>query len=228
MEVSNIHEVVKMLQVGAKKFICENYLELNGLKIEPKEVEVYYYKDGVFEDNSVHRNELQSANPNKFYIHRKGQKSTDSYKGGHYGGMDFVISDELDVYHTYLIRSAVVEGHLIVGPNRLMRHIIELTHWDKKEIEDATVDLKQCENTCDVLTSSRINLGKTVGQEYLLSPLRLVLCDDYYLKSTYPMKESMLVDFLLQKYENRELIQEEILAYSKERLGYISSRLKQL
>ena len=75
------HELIKTLQTNAKKFITENKLDLNGLIIEPKEIEVYYYKEGVFEDNSVHRNELQAANSNHFYIHRMGIKRTDTYKG---------------------------------------------------------------------------------------------------------------------------------------------------
>ena len=85
---TNRQRFINNLQRDARKFITKNNLELNGVIIEPKEIEIYYYKEGVFEDNSVHKNELQTANPNHFYIHRIGTKRTDTYKGGNYPGID--------------------------------------------------------------------------------------------------------------------------------------------
>jgi hypothetical protein len=46
------------------------FILVRGVKIYPVEVEVYYYKEREYEDNSVHRNELQQNKMNHFYIHR--------------------------------------------------------------------------------------------------------------------------------------------------------------
>lgn len=54
---------------------------LKGVSVLPKEIEVYYYKNGQFEDTSVHRNDLQKNNKNHFYVHRRGTTQSDKYKG---------------------------------------------------------------------------------------------------------------------------------------------------
>ena len=117
-------QLVYRLQHDAAIMLKENTLFLNGITIIPKEIEIYYYENGVFEDGSVHQNELQQNNQNHFYIHRWGTKKTDSYKGGNYPGIDFVVSGTKDVYYTYLIRSAIINEKLIVGPHKVLMEIM--------------------------------------------------------------------------------------------------------
>lgn len=225
---TNIQEIIANLQTDANKFITENNLELNGVIIEPKEIEIYYYKEGVFEDNSVHKNELQTANPNHFYIHRTGTKRTDTYKGGNYPGIDYVISNEPGTYHSYLIRSAVLGNKLVVGPNKILRAILQLTNMTKEELEATDIKKGTCNKTCDVLYSTRINLGKTVSDDFVLCQLRIVLCDDFYRQSSYPEKEKMLVEHLCHSVQNQQRSKEEALYYAKDKLGYIPSIIKAL
>ena len=52
-------QLVYRLQHDAAIMLKENTLFLNGITIIPKEIEIYYYENGVFEDGSVHQNELQ-------------------------------------------------------------------------------------------------------------------------------------------------------------------------
>lgn len=68
---SQLQEV--KLQNDAIQFVSQIKLILNGAVIIPKEIEVYYYKEGEFSDESVHRNELQQNNMNHFYVHRNGK-----------------------------------------------------------------------------------------------------------------------------------------------------------
>ena len=46
-------ELIKILQTNAKKFITENILDLNGLIIEPKEIEVYYDNERISVSDDV-------------------------------------------------------------------------------------------------------------------------------------------------------------------------------
>lgn len=221
-------ELIKILQTNANKFITENKLDLNGLIIEPKEIEVYYYKDGVFEDNSVHRNELQAANSNHFYIHRMGIKRTDTYKGGNYPGIDYVVSDEKDIYYSYLIRSAVVNGKLVIGPNKVLKTILHQSNMSEAQLEATDIKIIKCDKICDVMYSSRINLGKAVTEEFVGYKLRLVLCDELYLQSKYPRKENMLVEYLYDKIQNHTISKDDALRFAKEKLGYIPCIIKEL
>ena len=210
-------ELIKILQTNANKFITENKLDLNGLIIEPKEIEVYYYKEGVSEDNSVHRNELQSANSNHFYIHRMGIKRTDTYKGGNYPGIDYVVSDETDIYYSYLIRSAVVNGKLVIGPNKVLKTILHQSNMPEVQLEATDIKIIKCDN-----------LGKTVTEEFLGYKLRLVLCDELFLQSKYPKTENMLVEYLYDKVQNHMISKDDALRFAKEKLGYIPSIIKAL
>lgn len=224
----NKGELIKILQNKAKEFITQNKLIINQLIIEPKEIEIYYHKKGEFEDNSVHQNELQQSNPNHFYIHRVGKKYTDTYKGGNYGGIDYVISNEKDVYYSYLIRSALVNGTLETGPNRVLKAIIALSNLEKEKLEKLYIEKIPTPGQKDIIYTKRINLGKTVFDEYLNYNLRLVICDQHYRKSKYPMKESMLIQFLQDKISTHEITKEKAIEYAKEKLGYIPSKIRLL
>ena len=221
-------EMIQKLQAEARLFLTESVLVLKGLSIRPKEIEVYYYEKGIFEDNSVHRNDLQKNNKNHFYVHRCGTKSSDSYKGGNYAGIDFVESDTADVYYTYLIRSAIVNGEIVVGPHKVLEAIQTHSNLSYQEIESKTIEVVQSYANCDVLFSNRINLGKTVDDEFCECKLRAVLCDELFRESKYPAKEKMIIDFLMEKVQVHCMTNEQASHYAKENLGYIPSSIKAL
>jgi hypothetical protein len=189
---------------------------------------VYYYEKGSFEDNSVHKNDLQKNNKNHFYVHRCGTKSSDSYKGGNYAGIDFVVSDTDDIYYTYLIRSALVNEEMGIGPHKVLEAIQKHSNLNYPEIESETIEVVQSNANCDVLFSSRINLGKTVDDEFCECKLRAVLCDELFRESKYPTKEKMVIGFLMEKVQAHCMTNEQASHYAKDNLGYIPSLIKAL
>ena len=215
--------IVKYLQREAECFLCNTTLILNGVTIQPTEIEVYYHNEGVFEDKSVHKNELQQNNARHFYIHRRGRKATDSIKGGNRAGIDYVLSNEENKYYTYLIRSAIINDKLIIGPNNVLVAIQEATHLDPTDIERTTIQIVTNNVPGEVLFSKRINLGKN-AEEYSDFKLRAVLCDDAFIQSKYPAKEQMIVDYIM----NGDMSQEQAIEFARQKLGYIPKILKQL
>lgn len=211
MNNKNINDVLKRLQNEAKLFLGERKLVFNNIVINPKEIEVYYWEKDVFEDSSVHRNALQQNNKNHFYIHRWGYKKEDAYKGGNYPGLDFVISGEEGVYYTYLIRSAVINGKLMVGPHKVLTAVLESSGLEKEELEKTTVELQDEHSLDNVLLSERINLGKN-AKEFAGSILRAVLCDEYFLRAKYPLKERMIVD----QIKKSGMCKDEAVEYAKD------------
>lgn len=221
-------ESICRLQEEARLFLTESGLVLNGVSILPKEIEVYFYKKDIFEDDSVHRNELQKHNKNHFYVHRRGTKQSDSYKGGNRAGLDFVVSNDENTYYSYLIRSATINNRSIVGPHKVLEAIKSATHMDYKEIENTPVKVVHNNVLCDVLYSYRINLGKKVQEEYRICKLRAVICDEMFRNEKYPAKEKLVVDFLLEKVKMHNTPQEQAAKYAKDKLGYIPSVIKDL
>lgn len=72
-----MEKIIVKLQNEEKLFLAKTLI-CNGISIQPTEIEPYYYKKGVFEDESVHQNELQTRSaiingeppvigPNKVY-----------------------------------------------------------------------------------------------------------------------------------------------------------------
>ena len=116
-----IREVVRRLQQEGMEFLRSSCLVVNGVEVYPKEIEVYYYKVGEFEDYTVHQNELQTNNRNRFYVHRRGEERESSRIEGSRGGCDFVVSDKAGVYYSYLLRSVVIDGELDIVHNALSR-----------------------------------------------------------------------------------------------------------
>ena len=232
-ENNNLQEQIKRrLQEEIVSFLKTWRLVWNGIRICPKEIEAYYYeKEGEFKDDSVHRNDLQKNNKNHFYIHRWGTKQSDSYKSGNRTGIDFVVSDNEKIYYSYLIRSAEINGETIIGPNKVLKKIIELCgfsgeHIDiyYKELEGSPVMLEPNSVYTDVLFSKRINLSKG----YVDYELRAVLCDDKFRDAKYPGKEKMIVDFLLEKVHLQDKTNEEAKKYAKDNLGYTPYKIKSL
>lgn len=216
-------EIVNKLQNEASQFLKKK-LVLNGIAILPKEIEVYYYKEGEFEDKSVHQNELQTnKNMNHFYVHRWGKTQLDKYKGENRAGLDFVVSDGVNTYYSYLIRSAVInDGKPVVGPNKVLKTIKNACNFSSyNELEKNNVIIVANDISNDVLFSERINLGNN-AEEHSHCALRAVLCDEYFKGSKYLKKEELIVNFL----QNNS--QKNALEYAKEKLGYIPSKIKNL
>lgn len=217
------------LQEEASLFITQNKLAVNEIEVFPKEIETYYFKKGKFEDESVHKNELQKNNKNHFYVHRWGTNKGDKYKGGYYPGLDFVVSEDDDTYYSYLIRSAVIKykgafinkGQTIIGPNKVLNTICEIGKVTFENLEKDTVKL---ENSCipndGVVISERINLNKG----FIDKKLRFVLCDDLYISSKYPKKEEMIINFLTS--ENKQIMPANPIDFCKNKLGYVPSSIK--
>ena len=213
---------VERLQNESKQFLTGFKLMLKGIPIKPTEIEVYCYEEtGDFKDSSVHRNELQKNNKNHFYVHRYGLKKSDSYKGGNRAGLDFVVSDNENIYHSYLIRSAVVNnGRPVVGPNKVLKAIQNACGFSSyDELEANMVELVADDVSKDVLFSKRINLGEN-AKEYINYELRAVLCDDLCRETKYPAKERMITDFLKNETKERSIV------YAKDKLGYVPSEIK--
>lgn len=211
-------ETIKKLQNDAAQFLSKK-LVINGVTISPKEIESYYHKVKEFEDSSVHRNELQKNNKNHFYVHRYGLTKSDKYKGGNRAGLDFVISDEENTYYSYLIRSAMINNELIVGPNKVLKKILEICNISCTDLESVNVELVTNNNSGIVLFSERINLGKNAC-EFRECKLRAVVCDEFFKETKYPNKEKMVTDFLDGK--DNEYAQN----FAKDKLGYIPSKFR--
>ncbi len=225
--IMNNQLTIERLQNEARLFLTKTKLMLNGVSILPKEIEVYYFKEGEFEDTSVHRNDLQKKNKNHFYVHRRGLKQTDKYNGGNRGGVDFVVSDSENFYYSFLIRSAVIDNELVIGPNNVLESILNYCKLDKETLESEPIELHPNAVSGDVLFSKRINLGKNAGQ-FSECKLRAVLCDDLFRTNKYPAKEKMVVDFLIDKVQSQQMTKEQASEYAKQKLGYIPSAIKDL
>lgn len=213
-----MEKFIVKLQNEEKLFLAKTLI-CNEIYIQPTETEPYYYKKYVFEDESVHQNELQtSKHKNHFYIHRWGTKQSDSYKGGSRASLDFVVSDEANTYYSYLIRSAIINGKLIIGPNKVLRTIKEVCRLENEELENTSITIISNNNDYDVLFSKRINLTKG----FIDYKLRAVLCDNNFKNNKYPLKENMVVDFIKQNNMSRD----RAIEYAKDKLGYIPSSIK--
>ncbi len=219
-------EVIEILQDKAARFLTESRLEVNGLVIFPTEIEVYYYSED-FKDTSVHQNELQTKKgKNHFYVHRKGKKQTDKYIGGSRGGLDFVISDNDDIYYSYLIRSAVVGDSPVVGPNKVLNSIMAKIGLDEKMLEDENVEIRpnnKIKCKCEVLFSRRINLGEN-AKEFAECELRAVLLDEWFKCSGYRNKQELIIS----KIRRCNMLKEDALLYAKEMLGYVPDSIRTL
>lgn len=220
LKEQNVLKTITELQKEATQFLAKK-LVIKGVNIFPKEIEVYYYKEGEFEDSSVHRNELQKNNKNHFYVHRYGLAKMDKFKGGNRAGVDFVVSEKENTYYSYLIRSAVInDGNPVVGPNKVLRAIKEACNISSfTELETNAVELVANEMPDVVLFSERINLGENSGN-FRDCELRAVVCDDLFIETKYPAKEKMIIKYL----QNKDNQQAQLFA--KDKLGYIPSIIR--
>lgn len=230
-----MQEKIKELQTKAVSFLKSYSLLVNGINLSLKEIEVYYHEKGVFEDYTVHRNELQANNRFHFYVHRNGKSKDYKPKGGKRGGCDFVLSDKQDVYYTFLIRSIVIDNELIVGPNNSLKAILSKTGLTYSELEVAKVELVPTTTSHDIFTTHRIGLGqsKTEGDAiFRNAELRFIVCDEYFKqtdknsKCGYKLRTKAIDNFLSRQININKMSREEAAEYSKKWYGAISDWLK--
>lgn len=215
------NETVKWLQKEAIEFLKNHYLVVNGAEIYPKEIEVYYHDEkGAFKDVYVHFSEKQKNRHYKFYVHEKGR-----------GGCDLVISESDNVYYSYLIRSVVIDGELIVGPLNSFDAICAKTGLSEKKLEENEVSIKDYKNDHNVFTDTRIGLVPNKENKdlaYLNAELRFILCDDYYKpRAHYRNRERALTNFMLKKLASHEMTKDEVVEEAKKYLGYVPKSLKE-
>lgn len=105
------------------------------INIIPIEAEIYYHNENIdkniFEDKMIHKNYLQNNNFGKLYFHRiknniveiekKKQEPIDLKSCG----VDVCVSNG-NYYLSILIRSALIEGEMISGINKICRKIKEI------------------------------------------------------------------------------------------------------
>ena len=228
---------IKELQSRAASFLQSYCLRVNGVTISLKEIEVYYYEKGVFEDYTVHCNELQMNNKFHFYVHRTGTSKDYKPKGGTRCGCDFVLSDKDNVYYTFLIRGIVIDRELIVGPNNSLKAILSYTSLSYSELEGAKVELVPCKNDCHILPSPRIGLGKPEEEKNVIfhdAELRMIVCDEYFKQTDkrsncgYKLRTDAIDNFLRRQLGSNNMTKEEAIKYSQEMYGAVSRWLKDL
>lgn len=227
-------EFEKRLRKEAAEFIQGNYLLVNNVAIFLKEIEVYYYEQGKFEDYTVHQNKLQRNNKHKFYVHRYGEEVDCSYKSSpknNRGGCDFVVSDTDNIFYSYLIRSIVINDKLIVGPRKSLDAIIENSGLSYEELEKTEVKVVPFENHHDILKTSRIGLGTPKKDEeplYKEAELRLIICDEYFKeKNGYKRRTEAIDNFLKEQLKDGKMTKEEAKNYSEKWFTAVSTWLKQ-
>lgn len=140
----NEKEVIEKLQEINKCFLQNVIIKINSnrLEIYPVEVEIYYYKEGVFEDGYCHKNELQKGKDDdgkyndrfgKLYFHRASRsKSKEALiDTSYYGGVDICLSRG-DYYLSILLRSVYVKDRtnnkkniFITGIHRIVNRITD-------------------------------------------------------------------------------------------------------
>lgn len=246
-------EFTSMLQLQAAHFLRNYVLKVGNVLIYPKEIEVYYYQTNLFEDYTVHRNEMQLNRKGYFYIHRYGQKANDSYIKKPRGGCDLVLSDSDDIFYSLLIRSVKIDDKLYIGPRNSLNAILKETGLDEKKLENEKVILKkrktneeiksnkaerkvgQKTNFKDyVITSPRIGLGdsnlpKNIYFKYL--ELRFILCDiDFLSKGEtgigYKLRTNAIDTFLKHAVFSGMMTLDEAREYSKDKYQAVPKWIK--
>lgn len=200
------------------------YFTVNGIKVYPKEIEIYAYKEGLFEDNSVHRNELQQNNKGHLYVHRFGKTKDSPYKGR--AGVDYCFSGEPNLYYTWLIRSAYFEGiGPVYGPSKVREMLLQVYGKGSEMLEKESFDMHLESKISRVLFSERINLGKTVTAQWRSARLRAVIEDESFRSAKYKDKEALVVNYVNNLIQNKEFDKETCIAMGVDILGYMPAAL---
>ena len=191
------------------------------LYIYPLEVEAYYNNGYNFNDCFCHCHRLQQNRFGKLYFHRLGNTDTLNKTRG---GVDVCLSDQEGIYFSVLIRSARIGTEIIIGPHKVAKKIIQVTHQSPSELEQNEVlepydsDSFQQET---IFLGYRVNLGKNVTSQYREMNLRSLI----QLK-VHPFKEKeKILYYHIQNLKSRNVMdaKEQI----KEWLGYTSKALSE-
>ncbi len=226
-------KMIIRLQGEASDFIRNRCILIGGVTVYPKEIEVYYFKQGEFEDNSVHRNDLQKNNKNHLYVHRRGT----AYRGGNHAGADLVISDKDDFFYSYLLRSvAFGDEELVSGPHRVLVELCKRVCTPGKTEVEMYEELEnvQCQIAPNGMEgirvgfSERINLSESVNPEYKEAELRAVAIDQFFRKAKYHKKEKMITGLIKKELEQKIIGKEEAEEIVKDKLGYVPDAIKSL
>ena len=231
MKHNVIDTLIQKLQIETEELLSRGVMiSIGDVRIIPKEIEVYRFQASVFEDDSVHQNELQQANPNHFYVHRFGKSAADPYKGR--AGVDICLSSTNKLYYTWLIRAAVIEDldkvEFITGISNLRKAILRYTNMTEKQLEDTSLIVSYGYNHDDVLRASRLRLSKDVSKYWEDAQLRFLVCDDEFKNRKFEGKEKPLVDFILREFAAGVKSKEDCQKYCIERLGYTPKDIKNL
>lgn len=146
-----------------------------------------------------------------------------------------MVSDSEGVFYTYLIRSIVVDGELVVGPRKSLNAIREKTGLSYAELEHIEVELIERKTSFEVFSTPRIGLGKTPSSgrfNYREAELRFLLCDEYFKKKDakkvgYPQRTYAIDTYLKRQLENRTFTKEEAIDFSSRWYGAVSKWLKE-
>lgn len=233
--MNNQIEITNELQQRATNFLQSFSLRVNGTSIYLKEIEVYYFEEGVFEDYTVHRNELQADNKHHFYIHRRGRSKSAQPITGTRGGCDFVLSDSANVYFSFLIRSIVIDNELVVGPRNSLNAILRHTNLTYNDLERVEVELVQDVYEYDVLVTPRVGIGNPTTDEdkfFETAELRFILCDEFFREKDkrsnigYKSRTEAIDRFLKQSIATGKMSKKQAIDYSWRWYGSVSKWLK--
>ena len=223
------NNIVSKLQKINECFLQNYMINIYGLKIYPVEIEIYYYKKHIFEDEICHRHDLQKDEQHfgKLYFHRCGRsrKKEANIDISNRGGFDICIfqqskqEENKEYYLSILIRGAYIKGKLYYM-NKILQYIIKsnknysndcnenrvyLEGLEKKQ--ESVLEKKDKNITCEnYILQPRINNGKYFKKE------------DYgeyaeYRLNTLMNKEEIYKDILDMK--NKDSISEPIRRHYK-------------
>lgn len=224
----DLPELISHIQDATAADISSSpYFIIKGTKVYPKEIEVYAYIDGIFPDDSVHRNELQQANRGHFYVHRSGKSKEAPYKGR--AGVDYCFSNVPGLYYTWLIRGAYIEGKgFILGPSNFRQAILDIYGGNERAFESESFDIHYAGGNLPVLFSERINLGKSVSDEWRSVQFRAVLGDDMFRKERYQQKGNLIENYVRALIASGEWPREDCISRGEAILGYHMSSLQNI
>lgn len=116
---------VEKLQTINESLLTQYVIEISEyFKIYPIEVESYFFAENIFEDDTVHKSELQKNRFGKFHFHRKGRDAENKILFSR-SGVDICLSKNNEYYFGVLVRSAKInnEDSIINGPQLLAQRI---------------------------------------------------------------------------------------------------------
>ncbi len=218
-QATDYKTIISILQDINKDLLTYKKIHVLGIDLYPIELESYFYKDVVFEDPYVHRNELQKNHFGELYVHRMGYKENSPYKIGNRVCVGLSLSDNDIFYYSVLIRSAVFnDRQLVFGPNKVLKHLADLVRQEIVK-KDYCSDKNSYEDAADAKTIFKLLENKPVLQKAdktedprckddIISSTRVGL------KSTFPIFQDMQLRTVIGKLskefqfkEKKKLIQ---------------------